>query len=109
MKRHDVEIGGVDVDLETRCAHYHSARDIVAIKFKCCGEWYSCHQCHAELAGHDAKVWPKKEFDELAILCGACGQQLTIREYLACESVCPSCLWHFNAACAKHHHFYFEI
>jgi uncharacterized CHY-type Zn-finger protein len=100
---------GVDVDPQTRCAHYHNERDIIAIKFKCCGEWFSCHECHAVLARHSAQVWPKEELDERAILCGACGHQLTIREYLAGESVCPICRRQFNASCAKHHQFYFEI
>jgi len=100
---------GVDVDPQTRCTHYHSQRDIIAIKFKCCGEWFSCHQCHAELADHIASVWPRTEFETVAILCGACGHQLTIREYLACESVCPRCRRQFNASCAKHHHLYFTI
>jgi uncharacterized CHY-type Zn-finger protein len=102
-----VVIIGVDVDPETRCAHYHDGRDIIAIKFKCCGEWYCCHQCHAELAGHEAEVWPSEEFDIAAILCGACGHELTIRKYLTCESVCPRCGRQFNPDCAKHCHFYF--
>ena len=109
MKIHGVEVVGVDVDPETRCSHYRGPDDIIAIKFKCCGKWFPCHECHAELAGHDAEVWRNKEFDELAVLCGACGHQLTIREYLACESVCPRCRRLFNAGCAKHHHIYFEI
>src|SRR5437763_12629509 len=32
---------GVNVDRETRCAHYHSPRDIVAIRMKCCNAWYA--------------------------------------------------------------------
>jgi uncharacterized CHY-type Zn-finger protein len=100
---------GVDVDPQTRCAHYHDERDIIAIKFKCCGEWFSCHQCHATLAGHTAKVWSKEEFGERAVLCGNCGHQLTIREYLQCESVCPQCERHFNPGCARHYHLYFEM
>jgi len=59
MKVGDVQVIGIDVDPETRCDHYHSDRDIIAIKFKCCGQWYPCHACHAEVAGHPAEVWPK--------------------------------------------------
>src|SRR5438552_1507186 len=81
----------------------------VAIKFKCCGGWFSCHHCLAELADHVGSVWPRAEFETAAILCDACGHQLTIREYLACDSVCPRCRRQFNASCAKHHHFYFAI
>lgn len=109
MKIHGVEVIGVDVDPETRCAHYHTEADIIAIKFKCCGKWFSCHQCHAELADHAVSVWLRGEFETPAILCGSCGHHLTISEYLACESICPRCRWRFNPGCAKHHHFYFEI
>jgi uncharacterized CHY-type Zn-finger protein len=100
---------GVDVDPQTRCAHYRSERDIIAIKFKCCGEWFSCHQCHVELAGHTTQVWPKEEFDEHAVLCGNCGQQLTISEYLESEFACPHCQSQFNSGCVRHHHLYFEM
>lgn len=104
---HGVEVIGLNVDEETRCAHYHSDRDIVAIKFKCCGDWFPCYECHAELVGHTAVVWAKEEFDTLAILCGACGHQLTVREYLDCDSVCLQCRRQFNPGCADHLHFYF--
>lgn len=109
MKIHGVEIIGVDVDPETRCAHYRGPDDVIAIRFACCGKWFSCHQCHAELTDHVASVWPRTEFDTPAILCGACGHQLTIREYVACESVCPRCRRQFNASCAKHAHYYFAV
>lgn len=99
---------GVTVDAETRCAHYRSERDIIAIKFKCCGNWFPCHACHAELAGHAPEVWPKEEFDTPAVLCGACGHQLTVSEYLASGSTCPSCGREFNPGCALHHGLYFE-
>jgi uncharacterized CHY-type Zn-finger protein len=105
---HGVTVIGVNVDEETRCAHYRGERDIIAIKFKCCGNWYPCHECHAELAGHAAIVWPKKEFDTPAILCGSCGYQLTVRDYLDCDSICPQCRRQFNPGCSHHPHFYFE-
>jgi len=109
VKIHDATVMGVDVDPETRCAHHHNERDIIAIKFKCCGKWFSCHQCHATLAGHIAEIWLKEEFGEPAVLCGNCGGQLTIREYLQSESVCPHCERQFNPGCARHHHLYFEM
>lgn len=104
---HGVEVLGLELDAETRCAHYHSERDIIAIKFRCCGAWFPCHRCHASLADHAAMVWPNEEFDVTAILCGGCGHQLTIREYLQAESVCPRCRLAFNPNCAAHYHLYF--
>jgi uncharacterized CHY-type Zn-finger protein len=105
---HGVKVIGVKVDEETRCTHYDGERDIIAIKFKCCGDWFPCHECHAEVGGHAAVVWPNEEFDTPAILCGACGYQLTVREYLDCDSVCPHCRRQFNPACAEHRPLYFE-
>jgi uncharacterized CHY-type Zn-finger protein len=53
-------------------------------------------------------VWPTDKFTENAILCGACGHQLSIDEYLACANTCTRCLAAFNPGCAKHYHLYFE-
>lgn len=108
-KVHGEDVIGRNVDPETRCVHWRSDLDIVAIKFTCCGEWYACYDCHSELSGHEAEVWPKEDFDERAVLCGACGNQLTIREYLELSSECPNCGSSFNPGCAKHYHLYFEI
>jgi len=102
------EIHGIDVDSQTRCDHYHSELDIVAIKFKCCGRWYSCIECHTALADHAEAVWPAGGFGERAVFCGACGYQLTINEYLASGSDCPSCGGRFNPGCRNHYHLYFE-
>jgi uncharacterized CHY-type Zn-finger protein len=105
---HGAEVIGIDVDEKTRCAHYLSECDVIAIKFKCCGQWFPCYRCHSELAGHPAIVWPGNEFDTPVVLCGSCGQQLTIREYFQCGSVCPRCREKFNRRCAEHYHLYFE-
>jgi uncharacterized CHY-type Zn-finger protein len=105
---HGIEVFGVDVDAETRCAHWNSELDIIAIKFKCCGRWYPCFECHRTVADHPAEVWPVSEREAKAILCGACGQKLSTEEYLACNSMCPACGSGFNPGCAKHYHLYFE-
>ncbi len=102
------EVRGIDVDGETRCAHYHSALDVIAIKMACCGTYYACKECHDAVAGHAAKVWPRAEWDSHAILCGVCGGELTISEYMASGSACPRCGAGFNPGCRKHYHFYFE-
>ena len=43
------------MDAETRCVHYRSALDIIAIKMACCGVYYACKDCHAALADHEIK------------------------------------------------------
>jgi uncharacterized CHY-type Zn-finger protein len=52
-------------------------------------------------------VWPKAAWDERAVLCGVCGGQLTVRDYLACENRCPACDAAFNPGCRLHYHLYF--
>ncbi|MBL6936226.1 MAG: hypothetical protein ISS15_13775 [Alphaproteobacteria bacterium] len=101
-------VHGVALDSQTRCAHWHSTLDIIAIKMKCCGAYYACKDCHDALAGHDAAVWPRAEFGETAVLCGACGVELSVRQYLDCGNACPACGAAFNPGCRNHYHFYFE-
>lgn len=101
-------VRGVGLDAQTRCAHYNSPADIIAIKMKCCGMYYACKDCHAELAGHSAETWPVSEWKEKAVLCGACGSELTITEYMESGAECPACHAKFNPRCRNHYHFYFE-
>src|SRR5580704_1439612 len=89
-------VHGKPIDQWTRCIHFHSKTDIIAIKFKCCGQYYPCYSCHEETAGHTAQVWPKSEWTVRAVLCGACGNEMTIQEYLSCNNQCPSCQASFN-------------
>jgi uncharacterized CHY-type Zn-finger protein len=103
-----IEVIGIEVQSDTRCAHYHSPRDVIAIRFKCCDHYYPCYECHREVAGHLARQWPEAEFDREAVLCGACGSEMTISEYLGCNSICPGCQAEFNPNCALHYHLYFE-
>ncbi len=101
-------VAGVGLDPQTRCAHYSKSLDIVAIRMKCCGIYYACKDCHEALAGHAIQVWPHGEWEEPAVLCGGCGTELTIREYMDCVSQCPACKSPFNPNCRNHYHFYFE-
>jgi len=103
------EVRGLELDPQTRCEHWHSPLDVIAIKMKCCGVYYACKDCHDALADHPAKTWPRNEWNERAVLCGACRMELSIAEYLDCGNACPSCGAHFNPGCSNHHHFYFEI
>lgn len=99
---------GVDVGPETRCAHFRSDRDVIALRFGCCEAFYSCHACHDAVAGHDASPWPRDRFDDPAVLCGVCETALTANVYLAADHECPSCGVAFNPGCAAHHDQYFE-
>ena len=92
----------------TRCVHYHSLLDIIAIKFKCCNTYYSCYYCHQELADHTPERWRREEFDELAIVCGVCKAEMTINTYKNCNYQCPSCESAFNPKCGNHDKLYFE-
>jgi len=101
-------VRGLDLDPETRCAHWRSALDIIAIKMRCCGGYYACRDCHDALADHPATVWPRAEWNESAVLCGACGTEISIEAYLACDNRCPTCAAAFNPGCKLHRHLYFE-
>ena len=102
------EVKGKVLDDETRCVHYHSSLDIIAIKFKCCDTYYPCFYCHEEIAGHPHQVWKKEELEQKAILCGNCKQELTIAEYKSSLYHCPFCNTAFNPKCGNHDHLYFE-
>lgn len=43
------KVYGSLIDTETRCRHYFTEEDIIAIKFKCCNKYYPCYKCHNEL------------------------------------------------------------
>lgn len=100
---------GIGVDHQTRCAHYATERDVLAIAFPCCGTFYPCYCCHAAVADHDAEVWPTSEREEHALLCGVCGHLTTIEAYLDAPLACADCGTAFNPGCADHHDRYFEV
>ena len=102
-------VHGVNLDPQTRCEHYHGPTDIIAIKMKCCGHYYACKDCHEVLAGHSITVWPETEWDQPAVLCGACGATLTILQYMRNDPHCAACRAQFNPKCRNHHHFYFQV
>jgi uncharacterized CHY-type Zn-finger protein len=109
MDRQEItkQVRGVELDDQTRCAHYHSALDIIAVKMRCCGIYYACKDCHEALADHPIKVWPKEKWGHKAILCGSCGEELSISDYMATGYKCPTCSADFNPGCQNHYHFYF--
>ncbi|SIS49137.1 CHY zinc finger protein [Salimicrobium flavidum] len=102
-----MNVKGIEMDDKTRCRHYHSAEDVVAIRFYCCGEYYACIKCHEELAGHEVEVWPIEEQETRGIFCGNCQEELLITLYKA-RSQCPNCNHNFNPGCKAHFPYYFE-
>jgi uncharacterized CHY-type Zn-finger protein len=102
-----VEVFGKLIDEQTRCVHYATDKDVVAVKFACCLRFYPCHLCHDETAEHSAEQWRRECHDEQAILCGVCKRTMTIATYLA-VSGCPHCGAEFNDGCRLHHHLYFH-
>lgn len=104
---HGHEVAGIDVDAETRCAHYDAPEDVVALKFACCERYVPCFRCHDAVMDHVAVPWPADRFDELAVLCGTCGRELSVETYVDSEA-CPSCETVFNPNCASHYDRYFE-
>ena len=106
---HGVWVQGHVIDGETRCRHWHGPLDVIAIRFKCCDGWFPCYTCHEVATDHSARRWNLDEHDTAAVLCGVCGHQLTIAEYLNSSSRCSACQSAFNPGCALHHHLYFEV
>jgi uncharacterized CHY-type Zn-finger protein len=104
-----IPVKGKIVDEHTRCVHYHSITDVIAIRMKCCNEYYPCIDCHTETAGHAASIWPVTEFDTRAVLCGACYNEMTITQYLQSDHQCPFCKANFNHGCSNHYKYYFAV
>lgn len=107
IKGHVVK--GSVLDSETRCSHYHTELDRIAIKFYCCQTYFPCYLCHEESGCGNVKMWPHDQFDQKAILCGACRQELTINSYQNGENECPNCKAGFNPNCQLHEHLYFQV
>jgi uncharacterized CHY-type Zn-finger protein len=107
-KTNKIIVKGQAVDANTRCVHYHSPLDVIAIKFKCCATYFPCYYCHQEASNHPGEVWKKEEFNQTAILCGSCFQEMSIAQYKRCNYHCPFCDTTFNPNCINHDHLYFE-
>jgi uncharacterized CHY-type Zn-finger protein len=104
----NIIVKGKLVNEHTGCLHYHSLADVIAIKFKCCQEYYPCYFCHKEDAAHQPEQWEKTELSAKAILCGVCKSEMTIAQYLTCNYQCPFCKAQFNPDCSNHNHLYFK-
>lgn len=104
-----VPVRGLGVGPETRCVHYATDADVIAIRFYCCGRYFPCHACHDACTDHEAAVWPASSFDRPAVLCGVCGTELSIDAYLDAADACPACDAAFNPNCAAHYDLYFAV
>lgn len=119
-----VTVHGIGIDSETRCAHYHTENDVLAILFPCCNRFFSCRTCHDQLTGstdhqesdgavspefvsHEPQTWSAESAGVEALLCGVCGTQFKIERYLAGGEACPNCQHPFNPGCKLHRHLYF--
>lgn len=108
-----IQVHGQLVDSQTRCAHWHSQLDVVALKFKCCDRYYACFSCHEEdqrSREHEVRRYHVK-WDPLVkvVLCGVCKLEMTFEQYLGAGGLrCPSCGVQFNPGCKLHHSLYFD-
>jgi uncharacterized CHY-type Zn-finger protein len=105
-------IRGIEVTPTMQCAHWKSPLDVIAIKHFCCQKFYACISCHDALEDHKSGVWPKSEWNEVAVLCGKCKRELTVQEYLKSGSRCSGqkgCGSAFNPGCQKHWDMYFDV
>ena len=106
-------VRGIEVDPETRCAHYGTERDVVAIRFACCDAYHPCFRCHQAVADHPTERLPVGS-SESAVLCGVCGTGLTPSEFVEGDDedgdhACPECEADFNPGCADHYDRYFDL
>lgn len=104
----EYEVYGVGVRPETRCAHYESERDVIALRLGCCEGFFACHRCHESVTDHESQPWPRERFKEPAVLCGVCATALSVAEYLDSDHTCPACGAEFNPGCRNHYGRYFE-
>lgn len=103
-------VKGIGIDERPGCAHWRSERDLIAIQFPCCGEFYACYECHNACTDHTPERWPKARWqDQGTILCRACHKTLSIADYMAADAVCPYCRAAWNPGCKNHWALYFEV
>ena len=103
-----IQVYGDILDEETRCQHYHSERDIIALKCFACQKYYPCFLCHDRYEDHAFLAYPVSRSEDRVVLCGHCRTELTISQYLGCEDTCLICTHPFNPGCKKHRSIYFQ-
>lgn len=120
--RDRMSVHGQLVDDETRCVHWHSPLDVIAIKFRCCKMFYACYDCHkAEQSHTPQRYHVKQDSEEHVVLCGACFRSMTFDQYAMGDDdgatvastprpglACPFCKHQFNPGCRFHYGLYFD-
>ncbi|MGT2908167.1 CHY zinc finger protein [Streptococcus dentiloxodontae] len=101
-----VAIYGLLVDRQSRCQHYQTDLDIVALKCFGCQRYYACYLCHDTLENHSYQAYPSSYSRDKAVVCGVCYYEMTIEHYQKSKA-CPNCQSRFNPNCAKHRNIYF--
>lgn len=99
-----MDIFGINLDKDSRCAHYHGPNDIVSLKCGHCHKYYACFKCHDELESHT--FVPISINDQAPVVCGHCHTKLTFKEYNS--GSCSYCNHPFNSNCKKHYSIYFS-
>jgi uncharacterized CHY-type Zn-finger protein len=94
----------------SRCQHYHSKLDVLALESSCCNKFYACVKCHDELEDHTLIPWhADTSLNRHALMCGVCEKTFSILSYTTKSSqCCPYCCAAFNPNCKKHWHMYFS-
>lgn len=87
-----IEAQGFLVDKQTRCIHYHSKLDIIALQCYDCKKYYACYRCHDSLENHLFEPYPSSLIQDKPILCGVCLNLLTYKQYKESLS-CPFCFF----------------
>lgn len=103
-----MKVYGNPIDDQTRCRHYQSQLDIIALKCYSCRRYYPCYLCHDSCESHSYQAYPLSLAEDKAVFCGACQQELTISQYRKGAYSCPYCGAAFNPGCQKHSDIYFE-
>ncbi|KAK6464321.1 hypothetical protein DFJ63DRAFT_283969 [Scheffersomyces coipomensis] len=121
----NISLKGKLIDKHTRCQHYYSKLDIIALKYKCCRVYYPCFQCHLELIDHNVEKFNVTDLamGEKVVLCGNCYSELTFKEYSEAKvkssisenedicyiQTCIKCNSQFNPNCSLHYELYFDL
>lgn len=104
-----IQVFGSIYDNETRCTHWHTDKDIIALKFACCGKYWPCYQCHNSCMEGPLRKYAVVESAVKVVLCGSCAEEMTFQEYIDCDYACKKCHGEFNPGCKLHYGIYFDL